>query len=184
MTPNLPLNTWQWKVLCIHERLASEAQILVHFAQQPLFSLFFRDTRLLKSEMHQMTPNRSWTLISQKSKVPLSTKYLPLRPKVWSVSLYGQRFPRYKVAEYRKCTEWPQTELQHLTVKSTLYTLNTYPRGPNFAPFRSTTSGFQDITLFYNSALTTMLNTHKKNQKKKWPKSKKNEISQFFIQVW
>ncbi len=31
----------------------------------------------------------------------------------------------YKVSENRKCTEWPQTELKHLTVKSTLYTLNT-----------------------------------------------------------
>ncbi len=31
----------------------------------------------------------------------------------------------YKVAENRKCTKWPQTELKHLPVKSTLYTLNT-----------------------------------------------------------
>ncbi len=37
-----------------------------------------------------------------------------------------------------------QTELEHLTVKSTPYTLNTYPSGPNFGPFRSTTSCFRD----------------------------------------
>ncbi len=43
-----------------------------------------------------------------------------------------------------KCTEWPQTKLEHLTVKSTLYTLNTYPCGPNFRSFRSTTSRFRD----------------------------------------
>ena len=28
-----------------------------------------------------------------------------------------------------------------------LYTLNTYPRGPNYTPFRSTTRGFQDTKL-------------------------------------
>ncbi len=28
----------------------------------------------------------------------------------------------------RKCTELPQTKLKHLTVKSTLYTLNTFPK--------------------------------------------------------
>ncbi len=33
-----------------------------------------------------------------------------------------------KVGENRKCTEWPQTELEQLTVKSTLYTLLT-PEG-------------------------------------------------------
>ncbi len=30
-----------------------------------------------------------------------------------------------------------QTELEDLTDKSTLYTLRTYPEGPNFGPFRS-----------------------------------------------
>ncbi len=52
----------------------------------------------------------------------------------------------HKVAENRKCTEWPQTELKHLTVKITLHTLNTYPRGSNFGPFRSTVSRFRDTT--------------------------------------
>ena len=48
--------------------------------------------------------------------------------------------------ENRKWTEWPKTELEHLTVKSTLYTFNTYPCGPNFGPFRSTISRFRDTT--------------------------------------
>ena len=48
------------------------------------------------------------------------------------------RFP-----ENRKWTEWSQTELEHLTVKITLY-LNTYPWGPNFGPFHSTISHFRD----------------------------------------
>ena len=40
----------------------------------------------------------------------------------------------------------PKLNLKHLTVKSTLYTLNTYPRGPNFDPFRSMVSRFRDTT--------------------------------------
>ncbi len=64
------------------------------------------------------------------------------RPKFWSVShcTISDIQGRQKSEMHRKT----QTELEHLTVKSTLYTLNTYPWGPNFRPFRSSTSGFQD----------------------------------------
>ena len=99
-----------------------------------------------KSEMHQMTPEWSWTLNSQK--YPVYMKYLPPRAKYWSILLYGQPFSRYKVAEnrkFRKCTEWPQTDFEILTVISTSYTLSNYPRGPNLDPFCSMASHFQDI---------------------------------------
>ncbi len=46
-----------------------------------------------------------------------------------------------------KCTEWLQNYLKHLSVKSTLRTLNTHPRGPNFTPLRSTISHFHDTGL-------------------------------------
>ena len=98
-------------------------------------------------EMHRMTPNWTWTFDSQKYTVYMT--YLPLGPKFWSVFLYDLPFPRCnmnKVGEKRKCTEWPQTELEHLTVKSTLYTLNTYLWGSNFGPIRSTISLFRDTT--------------------------------------
>ena len=45
---------------------------------------------------------------------------------------------RYKVVTNWKCTEWPQTDLEHLTGKSTLHALNTYFWGPNIRPFSST----------------------------------------------
>ena len=65
----------------------------------PFRSMFrrFRDTctRSPKSVMHRMNPNWTWTLNSQK--YPVHIKYLPLRPKFWSVSLYGQRFPIYRI---------------------------------------------------------------------------------------
>ncbi len=44
--------------------------------------------------MHWMTPNWTWTLNSQK--YPIYSKYLPLRSIFWSVSLYGQRFRRFR----------------------------------------------------------------------------------------
>ncbi len=102
-----------------------------------------------KSEMHRMTPNWTGRLNSQKYSTGIYTKILPMRNKLWSVSLYDYLFPGYNiytVGENRKCTEWPQTELEDLTVKSNLCTLNTYPWGPNFGPFHSTNSRFRDTT--------------------------------------
>ena len=93
------------------------------------------------SKMHWTTPN--WTCDSQKDSI--YTTYLLLRSKCGSVSLYDSTT---LVIQIRKCTERPQTELEHLTVKSVLHTLYAYPRGPNFGPFRSMTSGFQAISHF------------------------------------
>ena len=60
---------------------------------------------------------------------------------------YDQPFSRYRIAENRivKAPNDPQNDLKHLNVKSTLYALNTHPWGPNFSPFHSTTSSFQDV---------------------------------------
>ncbi len=66
-------------------------------------------------------------------------------PKFHSISLYDHPFSRYKVVDNRKYTECPQNDVEHLLVKqSTLYTLNTWFRGPNFCWFSSATSCFQD----------------------------------------
>ncbi len=47
-----------------------------------------------------------------------------------------------------KCTEWPQINIEHLTVKVPLcYALSTYHRGTNVGPFFSTASRFQDTRL-------------------------------------
>ena len=63
--------------------------------------------------------------------------YSPPRPKFHSVSLHDQPFSRCKVVENRKCTKWPPNDLNHLTIKSTLYTLNRNPEAHislSFAP--------------------------------------------------
>ncbi len=58
-----------------------------------------------------------------------------------------QAISRYRLVKNRKCTEWPQNELNLLCVNSTLYTLNTHSRSPNFTPFHSTTRRFWDTRL-------------------------------------
>ena len=52
-----------------------------------------------------------------------------------------------KTKTKQKCTEWSQNEAEHITIKSTLYILSTYPWSSNFDPFHSTTSGFRDTGL-------------------------------------
>ncbi len=42
-------------------------------------------------------------------------------------AIFEQKKPRSIFVEKRKCTELPQNDLQHFTVKSTMYTLNTHP---------------------------------------------------------
>ena len=80
-----------------------------------------------KSEMHPMTSDWAWSLNYQR--YPEYTKYLPMKPKFPSVSLYVQPFARHKIVSNRKCTGWLQIDLGHLAVKGAL---NTYPK---FHPF-------------------------------------------------
>ena len=105
-------------------------------------------------------PNNSkMTLNTIRSKMShMHVSLVSLSPKFQSISLYDQPFLR-QGATNSKCTEWPQTDLEHLTVKRILYTLNTTTQGPNFGPFHSMTSHFQIYRTFYNSPLTSMLNT-------------------------
>ena len=84
-----------------------------------------------------MTVNWHWTLNNDKYSV--CTKDLPLRLKCWSILLFELWFLRY-VPENLTCIEWPQTELEHLAVKSTLYT---YILTPSFV-LRLAVSEIQD----------------------------------------
>ncbi len=69
-----------------------------------------------KLQMHHLTSDWLWTLSGQK--YPVYGKYLCPRPKLWSLYLYGQPVRRNKVCrKCEKCTEWPQTDLEQLTIK-------------------------------------------------------------------
>ena len=63
------------------------------------------------------------------------------------VLLYAQPLSRYKAIGNRKCTEWPQTDLEHSSVTDILFTLSAYPQGPKFCLFSYTTSCLQDTSL-------------------------------------
>ncbi len=80
--------------------------------------------------MQWITPNWPWTL--NNNKYSAGTKDLPLRWNFGPFCSTTTSFRDMRSPETRKCTEWPETELGHLTVKSTLYTLITYHWGSNF----------------------------------------------------
>ncbi len=76
----------------------------------------------------------------------------------------------YKVGENRKCTELPQTELKHLTVKITQLYTKYLLLGLNFWSVSLYDQGFPRYRMLCNSPLTTMLKRPKKKSKKKLPK--------------
>ncbi len=71
------------------------------------------------------------TYLTDKS-YPTHTEYSAPRSKFQSVLHYDQPFSRYKIIKNRNLTKWLRNDLKHLTVNSTLYTLNTHPLFPQF----------------------------------------------------
>ena len=65
-----------------------------------------------------------------------------------------------------------------------MYTLKSYPRGPNFGPFPSTISGFQDISHILQFPIDSHVKHPRKKRTKEIAKNPKFKISQFFIQLW
>ncbi len=112
--------------------------------------------------MHKVLENRKYTEWPPESpeafnfhKYPVYTEYSSLRLQFHYVSLYDQPFSRYKIVENWKCTKWPNNDLNHLSVKSTLYTLNTHTLGPNFNPFALRPAIFK-ILVFQKSEMNPM----------------------------
>ncbi len=106
----------------------------------------FRDIRLSKLDMHWMTLDWPWNNIK-------NTLY------TLNIYLLGQMFSQFrfttslflpeKGCQHFGNTGWSQyhNDFKIVTVKSTFYTLNTYPWVPNFRVFHCMTSRFQDIRL-------------------------------------
>ena len=79
-----------------------------------------------------MISERSWTIYCQK--YPVYTGRLALVAKLSPLWLYDEPFSRYKggrKSEMYRITSDPE----HLTVKSTLYTLSIYPQCPIFVEY-------------------------------------------------
>ncbi len=101
---------------------------------------------------------------------------MPPISKFGSASLYDQSFLRYKVAENRKnrkYIEWPQTAIEHLTVKISCIHKVLTPEAQILACFCSMTSRLKDIAHFIIPH-----SLHVKWQKK-W-KKKKRKIAKTF----
>ncbi len=92
-----------------------------------------------------MTPNWPWTLNSEKYFI--HTKNLPHRPHfaLFRSTISRFRYTCTRSSKIGNAPNDPKLNFEHLTVKSTLYTLNIYLRYPNFDPFRSMISHFSDI---------------------------------------
>ena len=126
------------KVPCVHWICTSEAQISIRFALRPAV---FEIQGFLNTEMHPMTPE--WPKVLRCQRYPVYTEHLPRGPNFNPLRSTTNLF---EIQSCRKseCNEWPQNDLNHWSVKSTLCTVNTHNWGPNFNPFRSTTRGFWD----------------------------------------
>ncbi len=122
----------------------------------PNFTLFrsmtshFRDTGFLKIGNAPNDPRMTF-ISAQVSKVPCV--HWILTPKAQISICFALRPGIFKIQACRKSewTQWPQNDLNHWSVKSTLCTLNTHPQGPNFTPFRSTVTCFPDNWGFWFS---------------------------------
>ncbi len=64
-------------------------------------------------QVHRMTPKITFSLT--RAKVPMIYVLLVLpSPRLQSALLYDQHVLRYKVAKHRKCTEWPQNDIERV----------------------------------------------------------------------
>ncbi len=96
--------------------------------------------------------------------------------KFRSVSLYDQTFSSYRPL-WSKCIEWTQNDLVHYKMKGTPYMCYQYYRVPNFSPFCSTTSPFQDLVHFIIPHWLQAKKHNKKCQQFKISTIHKSEIS-------
>ena len=167
----LTLNTWCQKYPIYIKYLPRGA----NFGSFCSSTSRFWDTSFSKigNAVHRMASKWPWTHNGQK--YPTCTKYLPPRPKVWSVSLYNQPFSRYKIVENRKCTEGPENYLEHLAVKSTLQTPDI-----QILVRLSYDQPFWRYSIFCNSPLNTNLNVQQIPHHHHHPKSEfQNSLNNF-----
>ena len=106
--PIMALNTKRVKVPHICVTSVLESQISVRFI---LRLAVFELQDIFK---HQGTQKRHWTLQGQR--FPKYVLPMSLCPRFHSVLLYNQALSTCETIENRKCTEWPQTDLEHIKV--------------------------------------------------------------------
>ena len=137
-----------WSVNCIQRIFATDAQILVRFALQP--AVFLRN-KVVKNWKYTEWPQDDLEHLTVKKKKKVPCIHWTFAPESQILNRFAVRASirfRGKVVENRKCTEWPQTDFEHLTDKGVpVYTEHLPTRGPNVGPFRYTISRFWDTRL-------------------------------------
>ncbi len=111
--PNdLKLTLTFWKLIVPHIQYISTPE--AHLLHDQAFSRFQVVENQTNSEMHRMTSKWPWVINSQKHLG--YTKHLPPRPKLCSISFYGQPLPRYnmlskleKLKMHRMTSDWQWT---------------------------------------------------------------------------
>ncbi len=120
-----------------------QSQILLSFAQRPVI---FLDIGYFEKKKCTKRSNKwSWSLQGQRYLiyVLLVSPSLKFHP----IFHWDQAFSRYKVVNKRKCTKWPQNDLEHLVKRIYPVYIKYQPQRYNFFPFHSTDSCFQDTCL-------------------------------------
>ena len=100
---------------------------------------------------HRTAPNNPrMTLITEMSKIPCV--HWILTPEAQISLCFALRPAVFKIQVFQKskCTEWPQNDLKHLRVKSTLCTLNTNLWGPKFHSVSLYDQSFPRYRIFKN----------------------------------
>ena len=124
--------------------------------------------------MRRLTPSWIWTHNSQKysiyTETLISETQILVRFTLWRIVFEIQGCQDRK---NQKCTEWPQSDLEDLAVKSALQKATTYPRGPNFDDQSFSRSGTLIIPHCYRVKRPP---TQKKKKKKNNCKKRKNLI--------
>ena len=111
---------------CIHQVSTSGGQILVPFAGRQPFSIYNVD----ENRNYRKCTKSEWTQTDLEYLTVKSTTHQAHTPEGQIFDPFSSTTSRFwdtrtlKIGKNRKCTEWPQTVLVHLTVKSTPYTLN------------------------------------------------------------
>ncbi len=119
-----------------------EAHILVRFPLRLAVSEIQYEQGRQKSEMHRMTLNWAWQLNSQKYSIHIYLLGPNCRPFFSTISGFRDIWS----PKIGNVPNDPKLNLNTLTVKTSLYILNTYPWRPYFGPVRSAINRFRGTT--------------------------------------
>ena len=136
---------WPWT-------LKSTLFTVTTYPRSPIVVRFAPRTAIFKIQGYRIRKNQKCTTWPQ-----IDFEHLVVKSARYTVNTYARGpncgpFPSMasqlggtrcvENAKNRICTEWPQTDLEQLTIKVPYIhcTLSKYPLGPNLGPFCSTTS--------------------------------------------